>query len=118
MTKYIEINGMGEVVPRSEYDALAAQVESVVNTFTDATNTPEMQAVGKILKEVFGVAPQQHLAEIRAQAVSSCADKLGDAFILPHNLRKETQKAEFYKAGWRDAFLFLKQYAASIRREG
>ena len=33
---------------------LAAQVESVVNAFTDATNTPEMQAVGKILKEAFG----------------------------------------------------------------
>lgn len=49
--------------------ALAAQVESVVNTFTDATNTPEMQAVGKILKEAFGGTPQQHLAEIRAQAV-------------------------------------------------
>lgn len=51
----------------SNNQALAAQIESVVNAFTDATNTPEMQAVGKILKEAFGGAPQQHLAEIRAQ---------------------------------------------------
>jgi len=29
MTKYIEIDGIGEVVPSSEYEALAAQVEAL-----------------------------------------------------------------------------------------
>lgn len=57
------------------------------------------------------------IAEIRAEAVKEFARKLGDAFILPHSLRKETQKAEFYKAGWRDAFLFANQYAEQIRWE-
>lgn len=29
MTKYIEMDGIGEFVPRSEYDALLAQVEAL-----------------------------------------------------------------------------------------
>lgn len=103
----------------AERDALAAQLQALrshLQTMTKRANhvdPSERDAAIKCLK----ATPQQHLAEIRAQAVSSCADKLGDTFILPHNLRKETQKAEFYKAGWRDSFLFIKQYADSIRQE-
>lgn len=58
------------------------------------------------------------LNQIHYSAITDAADKMGDAFILPANLRRETQKAEFYKAGWRDAFLFLKQYAGSIAGKG
>lgn len=61
---------------------------------------------------------QHHLRQVRADAVTEASGKMGEAFILPASLRRETQKAEFYKAGWRDAFLFIKQYTASIRQEG
>lgn len=58
------------------------------------------------------------LSQIHSSAITDAADKMGEAFILPANLKRETQKAEFYKAGWRDAFLFLKQYAGSIVSNG
>jgi hypothetical protein len=119
MTKYIEIDGIGEIVPRSEYDALAAQVEALQSRVGVAERVEVIFSDASELSfdECKKLFPDD-LLEIRAEAVSSCADKLGDAFILPYNLRKETQKAEFYKAGWRHAFLFIKQYADSIRKGG
>lgn len=108
---------------QAERDALAAQVKALkmsLSKITAAAN-PESDFEKRLIdecKSTLAATPQQHLRELRAEAVTEAADKMGEAFILPANLRRETNKAEFYKAGWRDAFLFLKQYADSIRQEG
>lgn len=106
--------------------ALKAQVEALRDAGQRLWDSPESTSPEDIkaeadlwldLKSALESTPQHHLAQIRTEAVKEFARKLGDAFILPHSLRKETQKAEFYKAGWRDAFLFANQYANQIRRE-
>ena len=100
-----------------KHDALNATVAALrkfIESGSPINTNPDKCERRKLL----AATPQHHLRQVRADAVTEASGKMGDAFILPANLRRETNNAEFYKAGWRDAFLFLKQYAASIRQEG
>lgn len=86
MTKYIEIDGIGEFVPRSEYDALAAQVEALKDWRLlalkfdghrmQAMSMLKMVATGDFdMEEVrqfiaaASVSGKEHLRELRAEAV-------------------------------------------------
>jgi len=93
MTKYIEIDGIGEVVPRSEYDALAAQVEALRKALNDQLNDcinfdggKLTDAIMKHSSDLLAATPQQHLAEIRAQAVEYAADQLANLITAPPGL--------------------------------
>lgn len=55
MVKYIEIDGIGEVVPRSEYDALAAHVEVLQRHIANVNQSYKDR--------------QHHLRELLAEAV-------------------------------------------------
>lgn len=78
MTKYIEIDGIGEVVPRSEYDALAAQVWALRDKLSEVVallDVDGMTAVQWLLdncpeiESLTNIEPEQHLAEVKAEAI-------------------------------------------------
>ena len=81
MTKYIEIDGIGEFVPRSEYDALAAKLatisDEIMAIINDSRGVDGYHLNGDVatwdsfnLVDIILVEPQQHLANMQAEAQS------------------------------------------------
>lgn len=113
MTKYIETDGIGEVVSRSEYDALAAQVEALrdaldkIENWNECTlefrvnygSKGERDFYRNVAKNALAATPQQHLAEVRAQAVIDA--------VVSHEV----------KYGNSQFGRHLREYAANIRQE-
>ena len=114
MTKYIEIDGIGEVVSRSEYDALAAQVDAIAahgsSLATAASMATGALPIGSPVTEFcveavkrFNAAkdatPQHHLRQVLAEAVLDAANEHEKKYGNSHFGRH------------------MREYADSIRQE-
>jgi hypothetical protein len=106
---------------KAERDALLAMAESVKYLFAlDCVVGCDGHLIYPIKQynavvDALNSKPQQHLAEIRAEAVADFAKALSNTVQIPNGAMT---RVDYYKAAIRHAIQFASQYAEQIRQGG
>lgn len=98
----------------AERDALAAQNKELLCYIADAEAWFNKHDPNGYVSPKRKQA-QQHLAEIRAEAVERFADELAKRVEVPD---ASPTRAEYYKAAIRHVLIFANKHAAKVRKGG